>query len=64
MKQTLPGIVGHGQASCTKFVDFYHCLHRDGSGRKVVFVDTPGFDDTHMKDSEILVAISGWLTAT
>jgi hypothetical protein len=58
MKQTLPGIVGHGLNPHTKYVDFYHCFHRDGSGRKVVFVDTPASDE-----SEIQTAISGWLTA-
>lgn len=34
------------------------------SSRKVVFVDTPGFDDTNTKDTDILQAIADWLEKT
>ena len=27
----------------------------------VVFIDTPGFDDTHKSDTEILTIIANWL---
>jgi len=30
-------------------------------GRDVVFVDTPGFDDTFKSDIEILTQIAEWL---
>jgi len=30
----------------------------------VVFVDTPGFDDTHKSDVEILTMIADWLNTT
>lgn len=30
----------------------------------IIFVDTPGFDDTHKSDVEILEMIAGWLKQT
>jgi hypothetical protein len=33
-------------------------------GRPVVFVDTPGFDDTYKSDMEILTMIANWLVRT
>ncbi|KAG6814070.1 hypothetical protein H0H92_003117 [Tricholoma furcatifolium] len=35
--------------------------HPRDTGRRVVFVDTPGFDDTYIDDSEILRRIAVWL---
>jgi GTPase Era involved in 16S rRNA processing len=35
-------------------------VHPSGSGA-VVFVDTPGFDDTYKSDTEILCIIADWL---
>jgi hypothetical protein len=64
MKYTLPGIVGHDLNAHTTCVACYRCFHRDGSGRKVVFVDTPGFDFGTEVNIDILAAISSWLTAT
>jgi hypothetical protein len=55
--------VGHDLESCTSEVRAVSCLHPDNSGRTVVFVDTPGFDDTNLNDTEILKAIANWLTA-
>lgn len=56
--------IGHNLESCTAEVRSIYCLHPDGSGRNVVFVDTPGFDDTSLKDTEILEAIADCLTST
>jgi GTPase Era involved in 16S rRNA processing len=32
-------------------------------GQPIVFVDTPGFDDTSKSDAEILAMIARWLKA-
>jgi hypothetical protein len=34
------------------------------TGDPVIFVDTPGFDDTYKSEVEILQIISDWLVAT
>jgi hypothetical protein len=34
------------------------------TGSPVVFVDTPGFDDTYKADTEILGMIAEWLVKT
>jgi len=56
--------VGHDLESCTRDVRAVSCTHRDGSGRHVVLVDTPGFDDSSLSDSDILERIAQWLTTT
>jgi predicted GTPase len=56
--------VGHTLHSCTKEVQAVTYSRPDGSGRNFVFLDTPGFDDNTMSDTEILVAIAEWLTTT
>ena len=50
--------------SCTQEVQAFVCLHPDGSGRKIVLVDTPGFDNSGRTDYEILKIISEWLVKT
>jgi len=50
--------------SCTREVSAFGCLHPNGSGRKVIIVDTPGFDDSEGMDYEILKAIARWLEET
>jgi predicted GTPase len=55
--------VGHSLSSCTEKVQAIICRHPDNT-RNVVFVDTPGFDDTYITDTDILIAIANWLTAT
>ncbi|KAG8849244.1 hypothetical protein FS842_001075 [Serendipita sp. 407] len=55
--------VGHGIESCTpevSLVNVEHTVH----GRKVVLVDTPGFDDTYKSDTEILTMIASFLVKT
>ena len=54
-------VTGHGLRSCTAEVQSYRYQHADGSESNVVFVDTPGFDDTEIKDADILVRIAEWL---
>ena len=63
--------VGRGLASCTAAVTArvvvqapleYAQLNQMLGGRRIVLVDTPGFDDTYMEDEEILILISEWLT--
>jgi predicted GTPase len=54
-------IISDDLESCTKEVHAFGCLHPDGSGRKVVLVDTPGFDDTERADYAILKVIARWL---
>ncbi|KAJ3507734.1 hypothetical protein NMY22_g16838 [Coprinellus aureogranulatus] len=39
-------------------------LLRDLGSRRIVLVDTPGFDQTHMGDEEVLSRIVNWLTAS
>ncbi|KAH7908669.1 kinase-like domain-containing protein, partial [Hygrophoropsis aurantiaca] len=56
--------VGESLESCTQSVRAYSCLHPDGSGRNVVFVDTPGFDDSHRTDYAILKDIAKWMEET
>ncbi|KAG6851167.1 hypothetical protein H0H93_015177 [Arthromyces matolae] len=57
-------IVGDDLASCTQEVQAINCRHPDGSGRNIIFVDTPGFDDTEKSDFQILEQIASWMKAT
>ncbi|KAG8703807.1 hypothetical protein FRC11_010436 [Ceratobasidium sp. 423] len=54
--------VGHSSHACTKDVEESPVFQVDG--RKVVLFDTPGFDDTHLSDTEILKRIGGFLAAS
>jgi hypothetical protein len=54
-------VTGHGLKSCTAEIRSYRCQHTDGSESNVVLVDTPGFDDTEIKDADILAGIAEWL---
>lgn len=55
--------MGHDLLSCTREVTAIRCRHPDNT-RDVVFVDTPGFDDTLIDDTKILQAIAVWLEQT
>lgn len=52
--------VGHGLQSRTEQV---HCIKTvdPNDGQPVVFVDTPGFNDTSKSDVVILGEIASWL---
>ncbi|EDR05776.1 uncharacterized protein LACBIDRAFT_302491 [Laccaria bicolor S238N-H82] len=59
--------VGHDLKSCTATLQpFINDLPPDESGkpRRLVLVDTPGFDDTNEADSEILRRIAVWLASS
>ena len=50
--------------SCTQEVQAFACLHPDGSKRKIVLIDAPGFDDSGRTDYEILKILTDWLVNT
>ncbi|KAG1731474.1 TKL/TKL-ccin protein kinase [Suillus paluster] len=50
--------VGHDMESCTQDITAFTYPHPDGSGRDVVFVDTPSFEDSMRADHEILNIIA------
>ncbi|KAG6382119.1 P-loop containing nucleoside triphosphate hydrolase protein [Boletus reticuloceps] len=55
--------IGHGLISCTKDVRAIRFVDQE-SGRRVVLVDTPGFNDTFKSDIDILDMISDWLNSS
>jgi len=56
--------IGHDMNSCTRDVEPVRCTDLDNPGRNVVFLDTPGFDDSKMTDTQVLAAIAHWLKMT
>ena len=56
-------VVGYDLKSQTQAVQSIRCRHPDGR-RNIVLVDTPGFDDTHMSDAQVLRIIANWLKET
>jgi len=52
--------VGAGLKSCTKGIEVSPPFMLDG--RRVALVDTPGFDDTNMTDTEVLTLIALFLS--
>ncbi|KAJ3544806.1 hypothetical protein NMY22_g2655 [Coprinellus aureogranulatus] len=68
---SLPGFpVGTKLVSCTQAIDSrilreapseYAALNRELDGRRIILVDTPGFDDTYIDDQVILSRIADWL---
>jgi hypothetical protein len=60
--------VGHDLKSCTNILQHAvipeipnYPLFKD---RRIVVVDTPGFDDTYIEDREILRRIAVWLASS
>jgi hypothetical protein len=53
--------VGHDLNSCTAEIQAVTIPHPHDPSRRVVFVDTPGFDDTYVTETEILKRIADWL---
>ncbi|KZP03679.1 hypothetical protein FIBSPDRAFT_704956, partial [Athelia psychrophila] len=51
--------IGHGLQTQTSEVRAVRCLHPVDQ-RPVIFVDTPGFDDTYRSNIETLSLIAGW----
>ena len=56
-------IVGHDILSCTSDIQ-YAFLDKPFKGRRVIIVDTPGFDVTYEDDVEILRRIAVWLASS
>ncbi|KAI2628139.1 P-loop containing nucleoside triphosphate hydrolase protein [Xylaria nigripes] len=52
--------IGHLLTSCTKDIEV---IETEIDGRVVRFVDTPGFSDTYLSDSEVLQLIADYLAA-
>ena len=54
--------VGVNLTSCTAEVELANEFVLDG--RRVILIDTPGFDDTNISDAEILEKIAAFLAVT
>lgn len=54
------GTIGHKLKSCTTEIQAVQTYHPK-TKHPIVFVDTPGFDDTFKSDTEILALIEAWL---
>ncbi|KAJ3558522.1 hypothetical protein NPX13_g9688 [Xylaria arbuscula] len=52
--------IGHSLTSCTRDIEV---IETKIDGRVVRFVDTPGFSDTNLSDSEVLQLIADYLAA-
>ncbi|KAF1993560.1 P-loop containing nucleoside triphosphate hydrolase protein [Amniculicola lignicola CBS 123094] len=53
--------VGDSLESETAEVNTYKFRHKD---RTIILVDTPGFDDTHRKDADVLKQLAAWFDDT
>ena len=53
--------ISHDLESCTSEIG---TIKMSYLGYNIVFVDTPGFDDTKRSDSDVLKMISDWLGIT
>lgn len=53
-------VIGHDLESCTGMVGIWPCSLPDGT--KLFLIDTPGFDDTHKTDTDILREVAAWLS--
>jgi len=56
--------VGHSLESCTSEIKIVKLSVPEFADGDVVFVDTPGFDDTHISDTDILKMVANWLKST
>ena len=54
--------VGHNLNSCTAELQVYRMNHPDGSGRRLVLVDTQGFDDDTIRKSMLCTLSASLLT--
>ena len=54
-------MVSHGLESCTSSIQHVITRHPSVPDRRIILVDTPGFDDTYVDDAEILNRIALWL---
>ncbi|KAI0766719.1 hypothetical protein BC629DRAFT_1596240 [Irpex lacteus] len=58
-----------GSPRCQRFSEVVHqqgatmsALHASGYANPVILIDTPGFDDTTLSDTEVLTMIASWLS--
>ena len=56
--------MGHTLESCTSEIKIVKLSVPELADGDVVFVDTPGFDDTHKSDADILKMVADWLKTT
>lgn len=56
-------MVGHSLRSYTSNIQEIRVQH-PSKGYPVVFIDTPGFDDTYRSDMDVLSLIADWLVKT
>ncbi|KAI0404434.1 P-loop containing nucleoside triphosphate hydrolase protein [Xylaria palmicola] len=56
--------IGHELHSCTQDVRTHSFRHPNLPSGWIHLVDTPGFDDTHKSDTEVLRTLAAWLTET
>lgn len=56
--------MGHSLESCTSEIKIVKLTVPELADGDVVFVDTPGFDDTHKSDADILKMVADWLKST
>jgi GTPase Era involved in 16S rRNA processing len=56
--------IGHGLKSCTQSIQSVAIRHPADPNRRLILIDTPGFDDTYRPDTEILRNIADWLEDT
>ncbi|MCJ1314185.1 hypothetical protein MMC25_007865 [Agyrium rufum] len=54
--------IGHSLKSCTAEVGIHPFIYRDG--RTIYLIDTPGFDDTHKTDTQVLQDLAYFFGAT
>ena len=54
--------IGKGLRSCTNAVQLAGAFNLDG--RRVVLIDTPGFDDTTRSDTDVLKMIAAFLATS
>jgi len=54
-------MVGHDLQSCTNKIEHVIAHHPRDRSRRIVFVDTLGFDDTYVDDAVVLKLIAVWL---
>ncbi|KZP31959.1 hypothetical protein FIBSPDRAFT_775369 [Athelia psychrophila] len=54
--------VGKGQKPITVEIQAHRRGHPNGSGRNIVFIDTPGIGGRYKNAADVLWAMSGWLT--
>jgi flagellar biosynthesis GTPase FlhF len=56
--------IGHDLQSFTTDISIVKFQSLERTDFEIVFVDTPGFDDTHKTDIEILKMLAEWLKTT